>query len=383
MQRLLVRRPSPAMVVALAALFVSLGGGAYAALSLPRNSVGSAQLKHGAVTRSKLGAGAVTSIKVKDHSLLAADFKAGQLPVGQRGPQGAKGDTGPPGQPGANGVSVTTQTLSSGDPNCPFGGARFTAANGVSYACDGAPGPTLARTVVVSPKDTASASGQALLDAIAGLSSASPSNPWLVFLEPGLYDLGSRQLTMQPGVVLAGSGEGFTTISSSIADDGGTPPPSATVLLAPGSELRDLTVVDTATTSDQFSQGVAVGTSDVESASYRLDRVEAESNVSGSGRAIALEVAASTLEVDDSTASASAADTTGAGWGAVVDGGTLLLRDGSLAGNANGGAIQTMPDGTAKISDSQVSGAVDAGTGTVLCAGAFDVAFQPLGASCT
>ena len=48
----LLRRylPSPAMVVACLALLVALGGTSYAAIKLPRNSVGNIQLKRGAVT---------------------------------------------------------------------------------------------------------------------------------------------------------------------------------------------------------------------------------------------------------------------------------------------------------------------------------------------
>ena len=39
---------------------------------------------------------------------------------------------------GQDGVSVTSQTLAAGaDPACPSGGSKFTAANGVSYACNG------------------------------------------------------------------------------------------------------------------------------------------------------------------------------------------------------------------------------------------------------
>ena len=91
MQRVLAHRPSPAMVVALLALFISLGGSAFAAFSLPKNSVGTKQLKNGAVTGAKLNNNAVTSSKVKDHSLLAKDFAAGQLPAG---PQGASGPAG-------------------------------------------------------------------------------------------------------------------------------------------------------------------------------------------------------------------------------------------------------------------------------------------------
>jgi hypothetical protein len=70
------------MVVALIALFVALGGAAVAAIKLPRSSVGTAQLVNGAVTGSKLGNAAVTSVKVRDHSLLAKDFRVGQLSSG-------------------------------------------------------------------------------------------------------------------------------------------------------------------------------------------------------------------------------------------------------------------------------------------------------------
>ena len=45
-----LRRPSPAMVVAMAALFVALGGGAYAGIVIPPNSVGGAQVKKNSLT---------------------------------------------------------------------------------------------------------------------------------------------------------------------------------------------------------------------------------------------------------------------------------------------------------------------------------------------
>ena len=56
------------------ALFVALGGASYAAIKIPKNSVGAAQIKKNAVT----------SAKVKDRSLLAKDFKAGQIPAGAK-----------------------------------------------------------------------------------------------------------------------------------------------------------------------------------------------------------------------------------------------------------------------------------------------------------
>jgi hypothetical protein len=101
MRRLLLHRPSAATILALIALFVALGSGAYAAITLPANSVGTKQLKNRAVTAAK----------VKPHSLLASNFKAGQLPrgatgaTGSTGPQGPKGDTGPQGLKGATGAT--------------------------------------------------------------------------------------------------------------------------------------------------------------------------------------------------------------------------------------------------------------------------------------
>ena len=44
-------RPSPAMLVACAALVVALGGTSYAVTQLPKNSVGTPQLKKGGALR--------------------------------------------------------------------------------------------------------------------------------------------------------------------------------------------------------------------------------------------------------------------------------------------------------------------------------------------
>lgn len=61
--------PSPAMVVACLALVIALGGTSYAAIKLPRNSVG----------RSQLRSNAVTSAKIKNGSVSASDLSAAAL----------------------------------------------------------------------------------------------------------------------------------------------------------------------------------------------------------------------------------------------------------------------------------------------------------------
>jgi len=97
-------RPSPAMAVAVFALFVALGGVSVAATAyLPRNSVGTEQIKNDSVTRAKIAHQSITSVLIKPGSLTASTFAAGQLPAGPKGDTGAagpKGATGPAGSLG-------------------------------------------------------------------------------------------------------------------------------------------------------------------------------------------------------------------------------------------------------------------------------------------
>ena len=72
-----INRPSPAMVVAIIALFVALSGSAYAALG--KNTVGSKQLKAKAVTTGKLANNAVNSAKVAKNSLSGEDINVSAL----------------------------------------------------------------------------------------------------------------------------------------------------------------------------------------------------------------------------------------------------------------------------------------------------------------
>lgn len=62
--RRLRRRPSASMVVALLALFASLGGVGYAATSLPAGSVGNAQLQNSSVSNWKIQNGSVGNFKL-------------------------------------------------------------------------------------------------------------------------------------------------------------------------------------------------------------------------------------------------------------------------------------------------------------------------------
>ena len=90
-----MRRPhlNYANVTATLALVFAMAGTGYAAGVLPPNSIGARQLKKNSVS----------SQKVKNRSLLATDFKRGQLPTSAKGAIGATGAQGPRGDRGVQG----------------------------------------------------------------------------------------------------------------------------------------------------------------------------------------------------------------------------------------------------------------------------------------
>lgn len=93
------------------------------------------------------------------------------------------------------------------------------------------------RTVLVSPvPGDPVASGTALRNALAGISSPSSTNRWLLKIEPGIYDVGTTSLQMRSWVDIEGSGIGVTTIRGSVL------PENATIHGANNAELRLLTI---------------------------------------------------------------------------------------------------------------------------------------------
>lgn len=68
-----IHRPSPALALAMLALLISLSGTAYAATTLARNSVGTAQLKNGAVTLRKIASTAQKALKPRAWAEVKSD----------------------------------------------------------------------------------------------------------------------------------------------------------------------------------------------------------------------------------------------------------------------------------------------------------------------
>jgi hypothetical protein len=98
--------------------------------------------------------------------------------------------------------------------------------------------PRLRRTVVVSPVGTPAENGTALLAALAGITTASSSNPWLLRIEPGAYVIAPGAFVMKPWVDVVGSGERVTRIVAAGAADNAT----GTVETADFAALRHVTV---------------------------------------------------------------------------------------------------------------------------------------------
>jgi hypothetical protein len=217
--------------------------------------------------------------------------------VGPRGPRGARGPRGLKGLPGATGPA--------GAPGAP-------GANGAGAAL-------LLRTVVVSPTGIgASADGSLLAAALAGIN-ASATSPYLVWIEPGVYDLGTTPLSIPSHVDVQGSGQDVTTI------EGEGP---LAVLTAAGTELRQLTVTDTNTSGSAEAIDAGGGLRDV------------TATASGTSAATAVLADDPTMPIVDLDASATASasssfvqaiDTQN---GAQIDGGSFTAIDTATLGQA-------------------------------------------------
>jgi hypothetical protein len=117
---------SYANVVATLALFLSLGGGAYAAATITGRNVANGTLTGKDVRNESIRSADVRGLRV-------TDFAPGQLPAGPKGEKGDKGDAGPP-APSGPGARVR-MTVRQSFPN---GVATVVALNDVEFDTDGA-----------------------------------------------------------------------------------------------------------------------------------------------------------------------------------------------------------------------------------------------------
>jgi hypothetical protein len=108
------RQLSFSNVAAALALFVALGGSAYAATQLPKNSVGAKQLKKHAVTPSKLTRAAEVRLRGSRGPIGNSGPRG---PIGPQGPVGVRGAPGAGGEPGAPATKLFAQIKADGTIN--------------------------------------------------------------------------------------------------------------------------------------------------------------------------------------------------------------------------------------------------------------------------
>ena len=173
-----------ANTMSLIALFVALGGASYAAVSLPRDSVGTQQLRGNAVTHSKLAAGSVGHAAAARRSVGSLEARPRRrqeaLPLaldpwsaraqGRRRDRPGPGARPAPGDPGAVPVRYSAPASGTPDPqtvldidglsfsaSCDESGGTITA----NFAARSAEAATLHETVTVDSGPDPSNSGPA------------------------------------------------------------------------------------------------------------------------------------------------------------------------------------------------------------------------------
>jgi hypothetical protein len=233
-------------------------------------------------------AGPALARTVQSH---AAKAKATRK-VGPRGPRGPRGRRGAAGATGPAGPSGGTASA-------------------------------FLRTIVVSPSGTtAVANGAVLAAAVAAIGAPGVGDNYLVWIEPGVYDLSTTQLAIPSYVDVQGSGQDATTI------EGEGP---VAVSAASATEIRALTVTDTNATGSAEAIATSGGLRDV------------TATASGTNAATAVLADAPTMPIVDVTASATAALSNGLVNAihtrntAVIEGGTFSAI--ALAGQAQAAAL--------------------------------------------
>jgi hypothetical protein len=183
------------------------------------------------------------------------------------------------------------------------------------------------RTRTIRPVGTQAQNGAALLSALAGITTASATNPWLLKLQPGLYDIGSSTLSMKPYVDIEGSGELTTTIMSSGL------PIAITVV---GSDTTELRFLSLSASSSGSNFAVAYYLQSGKSQLTHVTVTSSDTGAAGAGTGVTV-TSGAVLTLDHVAVTGSAPN--GQSEGLSCQGATALVRDSSLT--ASGGSFQS------------------------------------------
>lgn len=181
------------------------------------NTVNSAAIVDGAVATADLAGKAVTAAKIADATITATQLAAGAVTDAK--------------------ISGTISST-----KLPIGTTGSSVAAG-NHTHDTAYAKKAANVVVVAKSGGDYTSP---VTALAAITSASATNPYLVKVMPGVYDLGTTSLRLKDFVSIEGSGDSSIITSSAntssesteVYCDGGT------VIMANNSSLRNITIIN-------------------------------------------------------------------------------------------------------------------------------------------
>jgi hypothetical protein len=326
MKRSLFRSPTALVATGLTLVVLTAGGwlGAAAASSGGKAAVHACYSKHSRVLYFN-----------GKHKSCAHGKVAVKLSVaGPRGPKGSVGPRGLPGTPGTSGTSFK-------------------------------------RIVTVSPTGTDTDNGATLLAAITGLGTASPApaadSPYLVFVEPGTYDIGGSTVSLPANVSLEGSGAAATLITGT-GDN--------VLTLGANSEVSQLTVHDVGAGSDGYTAAVyvpdATGTELIQHLSI--------TDSGGNHATTALDVDDAHVLATDVQAS-STVDGIELGANTLHPGGTLTLSDSSIVGTSEAIGIYE-PESVAIVASEVAGGLNNVGGGSAHCVADYTAAYAAVAAGC-
>ena len=345
---------------------------------LAPNAVNNSKIANAAVNAAKLAANAVTVAKVANNSVTAAKIATAAVTSAKIGPNAVRTSK-------IANAAVTAAKIAPGAVNV------TKLADGAVTAAKLAPGAVFANTVIVSPVGPAATDNcQELIGALASITNASANNPYLLVIEPGLYDCGAKSVILKSFVDVEGAGPGATRLQS--ASSGDFMILASNIILrgfsiertAPSgsaSALAGNAVTDVLLTNLHFqSNGTGTAVDNRGIALINGSQATLRDLVSladgGSGETSAIFLNASTADMTNVEARGSNGGTGNQGLNA-SNSGAATARNSIFAGTgANSASVWA---GDVAIATSQIIGAP---LGGPLCVGAYNSAFAPLDGNC-
>jgi len=202
-----------------------IANGAVTGAKIANSTITATQLANGAVTSAKLGFSCASGqiLQFNGSSWVCSAGTPGPIgpigpqgPIGLNGQQGVKGDPGATGPQGVAGVQGVTGDTGATGPQGPIGLTGPPGINGPQgqqgVKGDTGPAAHYANVIVVARNGTGDFDNP--IEAMNSITDATATNPYLVKIMPGVYELGTTTLPTKSFVDIEGSGESVTKIKA-------------------------------------------------------------------------------------------------------------------------------------------------------------------------